>query len=304
VKPARFDYYDPTSVDEVLALLQQYGDEAKLLAGGQSLIPILNMRLAKPAVLIDLNRVAGLAYIRELDSQLQIGALTRHAEVERSPLIATRQPLLAETVRQIGHSQIRNRGTIGGSLAHADPAAELPAVMVALDGTFCLRGPSGVREVPAGEFFLMYFTTCIRPDEILTEVRVPVLPPRTGYAFLELSRRHGDFALAGVACTLTLAADGTMADCRLGLTGVSMTPVRATAAEARLQEGRPEPGLFAEAAGLVRAAVAPESDVHGSAEYRRHLAGVLTERALATALQRASVLLETEQLETEGGREG
>lgn len=287
MKPPAFDYCGPKTLDEVLALLGRYGDDAKLLAGGQSLIPILNMRLAKPAVLIDLNAVAELGYIREEQGQLRIGALTRHVDVERSALVGKRQPLLAETVRHIGHLQIRNRGTIGGSLVHADPSAELPALMVALDAALVMTGPAGARTVGAGEFFLMYFTTCIRSDEVLTEVRVPVLPTGTGYAFAEVARRHGDFALAGVACTLSLADDGTVADCRLGLTGVGPAPVRAREAEERLKGRLPEPWLLAEAAGVVGGAVAPESDVHASAEYRRHLASVLTERALVRALERA-----------------
>lgn len=287
MKPAPFDYYDPTTLAEVLALLQRHGSDAKLLAGGQSLIPVLNMRLAKPQVLIDLNRVAELAYLREEGDQIAIGALTRHAAIERSELVARRQPLLAETVRYIGHSQIRNRGTIGGSLAHADPSAELPALMVALEGQLRIVGPGGSREVEAGEFFLMYFTTCLRQDELLAEVRVPCLPARTGYAFDELARRHGDFALAGVACTLTLDEDGVVADCRLGLTGVGMTPIRPREAEDRLIGAVPDAFAFRRAAEAVMALVMPESDVHGSAEYRRELAGVLTERALRRAHHRA-----------------
>ena len=289
MKPAPFDYYDPTSLAEVLDLLQRYGSDAKLLAGGQSLIPVLNMRLAKPPVLIDLNRVAELAYIREEGAELAIGALTRHAAVERSELVARRQPLLIETVRHIGHSQIRNRGTIGGSLAHADPSAELPALMVALEGRLRIAGASGVREAEAGEFFLMYFTTCLRSDELLTEVRVPCLPARTGYAFDELARRHGDFALAGVACTITLDQQGIVTDCRLGLTGVGMTPVRPREAEAQLIGGYPDALAVRRAAEAVMDLVMPESDLHGSAEYRRELAGVLTERALGRARQRAVV---------------
>lgn len=287
MKPAPFTYHDPTTIAEVIELLRQYGDEAKLLAGGQSLVPVLNMRLARPAVLIDLGRVAGLSYIREEDGFLAIGAMTRHADLERSELVARRQPLLAEAVAHVGHIQIRNRGTIGGSLAHADPSAELPAVLSALEGSVRAVGPAGEREVPAGELFLMYFTTSLQPDELLTEVRVPVLPPRTGYAFMELARRHGDFALAGVACTLTLDPDGAVADCRLGLTGVDLTPVRAREAEDLLKGQTPSAGRFADAAEAVRSAIMPEGDVHATAEYRRHLAGVLTERALARALERA-----------------
>ena len=284
MKPAPFDYYDPTTLEEALALLQEHGDDAKLLAGGQSLIPMLNMRLARPRVLIDLNRVEGLAYMREEAGHLAIGAMTRHADVERSPLVAQRQPLLAEAMRHVGHVQIRSRGTIGGSLVHADPSAELPAVMVALEAVMRVTGPGGVREVPAEAFFLMYFTTTLAPDEILTEVRVPPLPPRTGYAFEELARRHGDFALAGVACTVTLSDTGAVSDCRLGLTGVGMTPVRAREAEALFVAT----GDAHKAAEVVMGAIMPDSDIHGTAEYRQELAGVLTERALRRAMERGA----------------
>jgi CO/xanthine dehydrogenase FAD-binding subunit len=288
LKPPQFDYHDPTTVAEVLALLQQFGDEAKLLAGGQSLIPVLSMRLARPQVLIDLNKVEGLSYIREEDGVLAVGAMTRHATLEKSELVNRRQPLLRECMRHIGHTQIRNRGTIGGSLAHADPSAELPALMVALEGTLRITGPSGDREVAAEDLFLMYFTTCVQADELLTEVRIPFLPPRTGYAFEELARRHGDFALAGVACTLTLADNGTVADCRLGLTGVGMTPVRPRDAEDLLKGQLPSPEQFAAAAELVKGGIMPDSDIHASGEYRQHLAGVLTERALARSLSRCN----------------
>lgn len=287
MKPAQFAYHDPQTLDEAIALLQQYGGEAKILAGGQSLIPIMNMRLAKPKALIDLNKVPDLAYIREEGDTIAIGAMTRHSEVEKSALLARRQPLLVEAVRQVGHSQIRNRGTIGGSLAHADPAAELPAAMVCLDARFRIAGPNGEREVGADEFFVMYLTTCLEPEEILREVRVPVLPPSTGYAFVELARRSGDFALAGVACTLSLAPDGAVAGCRLALFGVDMKPVRATEAEAHLAGQAPSAAAFAEAARLAREGIMPDSDIHATAEYRQELAEVLTRRALELALSRA-----------------
>lgn len=286
MKPPRFDYYDPQTVAEVLALLQEHGDNAKLLAGGQSLIPVLNMRLAKPKVLIDLNRVENLSYMRLEDEVLAIGAMTRHAALERSPLIGQYQPLLRDAERHIGHVQIRNRGTIGGSLAHADPASELPAVMVALGATMRIAGPSGHRDVAAEDFFLMYFTTCMQPDEMLVEIRVPIMPARSGHAFEELARRHGDFALAGVACLLTLSKEGTVADCRLGLVGLGMTPVRAHAAETVLKGKLPSPELLREAASTVRTEIIPEDDVHATGEYRKELAGVLTERALVNALAR------------------
>lgn len=287
MKPAQFAYYDPTTVEEVLSLLQEHGDDAKLLAGGQSLIPVLNMRLARPKVLIDLGRVQGLSYIRTEGDGVAIGAMTRHSEVERSAVLLRRQPLLPESMRHVGHIQIRNRGTLGGSLVHADPAAELPAVMVALESVMRITGPGGSREVAAEDFFLMYFTTCLQADELLTGIWVPALPPRSGYAFEELARRHGDFAFAGVACTLTLDAAGQVADCRLGLTGVGMTPVRPRDAEEALRGQPPSDAAFAAAAALVQGAVMPDTDIHGTAEYRQHLAGVLTQRALSRALARA-----------------
>lgn len=287
MKPSRFAYHDPTTIEEVLDLLHLHGDEAKLLAGGQSLIPVLNMRLTSPKVLIDLGRVPMLAFIREEAGFLSIGAMTRHAQVERSALVAERQPLLAEAIHQVGHPQIRNRGTIGGSLAHADPAAELPAVLLALGGSVVLTGRAGRRELLAADLFQGLFTTAIDQGELVTEVRVPVLPERTGWAFVELARRHGDFAIVGVACTLTLAPDGRIAGCQLALTGVGGGPVKATAAEASLVGKEPTAGSFAAATALVQAAIEPESDLHATAAYRRHLAGVLTERALGQALARA-----------------
>jgi CO/xanthine dehydrogenase FAD-binding subunit len=280
---------------EVLALLREHGDAAKLLAGGQSLVPMLNMRLARPGVLIDLNRVAGLTGIRQEGDTLVIGAMTRHAEVERSELVARLQPLLTEAIAQVGHIQIRNRGTIGGSLVHADPSAELPAVLAALGGSVRVAGPAGVREVAAEDLFLMFFTTSLQPDEVLTEVRLPVLPARTGWAFEEVARRHGDFAIVGVAVTLTVADQrATKADdlvitgCRIALTGVGMTPVRAAAAEALLVGRPPSQAMLAEAAAAFRAEIEPDTDIHATADFRRHLAGVLTERALGRALQRAA----------------
>ncbi|HLO03225.1 MAG TPA: xanthine dehydrogenase family protein subunit M [Symbiobacteriaceae bacterium] len=290
MKPPRFAYHDPTTIEEVLDLLHLHGDEAKLLAGGQSLIPVLNMRLTSPKVLIDLGRIPMLAFIREEAGFLALGAMTRHALVERSALVAQRQPLLAEAIRQVGHPQIRNRGTIGGSLAHADPAAELPAVLLALGGSVVVQGRGAQREIAAADLFQGLFTTAIGPTELLTEVRVPVLPERTGWAFVELARRHGDFALAGVACTLTLAPDGQIAGCQLALTGVGAGPVQGSAAASSLVGKMPSATSFAEAAALVQAAVEPESDIHATAAYRRHLAGLLTERALAQALARVSRL--------------
>jgi carbon-monoxide dehydrogenase medium subunit len=288
MKPAPFAYYDPRTVGEAVALLEEHGADAKLIAGGQSLMPLLNMRLARPAAVVDLNRIDGLSYIREEDGWLAIGAMTRQRDVERSDLVRARQPLLHAATKLIAHPQIRNRGTIGGSLAHADPAAEYPAVALALGAQVTVTGPGGSRAIDAHDLFVTYLTTSLEPPEIVTEVRLPVLPTRTGWSIVELSRRHGDFALAGVAAILTLAPDGACSDARIALFGVGATPVRARAAEALLR-GRPSAAdLFAEAAAVVRSEIdEPLSDIHASADYRRHLVGVLTRRALAEAAARA-----------------
>ena len=287
MKPIRFDYFDPESIPEAVALLREHGPDAKLLAGGQSLVPLLNMRLARPTAIVDLNRVPGLDYIREEGSHLAIGALTRQRAIERSELVAAQQPLLHAATRLIAHPQIRNRGTAGGSLAHADPAAEYPAVALALDAQLRVVGPGGERMLAASDFFVTYLTTALEPDEMLVEVRVPVLPPRTGWSFQEVSRRHGDFALAGAAVTLTLDGETCSSSC-IVLFGVAPTPVRATAAEEVIAGERAGNDLF-ESAGRAAAGALEEplSDVHATAEYRRHLASVLTRRAIAEAASRA-----------------
>jgi carbon-monoxide dehydrogenase medium subunit len=288
MKPPSFRYFAARSVEEALALLAEHGEEARVLAGGQSLVPLMNMRLVQPRVLVDINPISALAYVRPLDGGLAIGAMTRDATLERDTTVAARLPLLVEAVRSIGHPAIRNRSTAGGSIAHADPAAELPAVMVTLDAEFVVRGPAGSRTIAARDFFQGYLQTSLQAGELLTELRVPGLPAGTGSTFLEFSRREGDYALAGVTAVVVLAADGTIADARLGLCSVGPTPVRARDAEAVLRGQQPGPEAWAAAAAAVRAALAdPPSDIHGSADYRRHLAGVLTERALATATARA-----------------
>ncbi|HEY7060294.1 MAG TPA: xanthine dehydrogenase family protein subunit M [Chloroflexota bacterium] len=287
MKPTAFEYDDPRTADEALALLAQYGDDAKALAGGQSLVPLMNFRLARPGRLVDLNLIAALSHLRVEAGALRIGAMTRQREIERSPLVAAGWPLLAEATALIGHAQIRNRGTVGGSLAHADPAAELPAVMAALDAEFVVRGAGGERTVPATEFFLGYLTTALAPDELLVEIRVPALPPRTGGAFVEVSRRHGDFALVGVAALVTLDADGVISAARLAFTGAAPTPLRAARAEARLVGERPAEPLFREAGLLASADLEPEDDLHASAAYRREVGGVLARRALVQAAARA-----------------
>jgi len=288
MKPARFDYLAPASVEEALAMLGRYGEQAKLLAGGQSLVPLLNLRLARPAYLVDLNEVPGLEGIRVEDKWLRIGAMTRQRAVETSELVRRHCPLLAEAMPQIGHVQIRNRGTVGGSLAHADPAAELPAVVAALDGDLVLRGARGERVLTPEAFFVSYFTTAADPTEILVEVRLPVMRPGTGSAFMEVSRRHGDFALVGVAAAMTVDAAGVCTGSSLALTGVGPTPMVPRDAARALVGARPTPRALDDIGLRVSSAVEPESDLHASREYRSHVAGVLARRALALALERAT----------------
>ncbi len=288
MKPPAFEYVAAGSVEEAIGELQRHGDGAKLLAGGQSLIPMLNMRLAAPARLVDLGRVAGLAGIAERDGGVAIGAMTRQRAVERSPLVAARVPLLAEAIGWVGHVAIRSRGTVGGSLAHADPAAELPAVAVCLDAHLTVRGPDGERRVAAREFFRAPLTTALGPAEVLTAVWFPGTAPGSGAAWLELARRHGDYALVGVAAVVTLDGEVVTA-ARLALTGVGGVPVRAMEAEARLAGGRLTPERVEAAAAAVREAIAPDGDIHATAAYRRHVAGVLAARALRQAAERARV---------------
>jgi carbon-monoxide dehydrogenase medium subunit len=287
MKPPRFEYLAPGSVDEALAILAEHGDQAKVLAGGQSLVPLLNFRLVRPAYLVDLNECPGLDGIRIEDGHLVIGAMTRQRAVETSALVRARCPLLAEAMPHIGHAQIRNRGTVGGSLAHADPAAELPAVAAALDGQVILRSARGLRVVPVGEFFAGYLTTAAQPTELLVEVRLPVVPPRTGTAFLEISRRHGDFALVGVAAMVTVDEAGVCSGCTLALTGVGPRPVVAREAARPMVGAPPSPPAFEDVGSRVSQALHPDSDLHASGEYRKHVAGVLVRRALARAAERA-----------------
>ncbi len=287
MKPPRFAYHDPSTRSEVLALLETYTDDAKVLAGGQSLVPLLNMRLAQPAHLLDINRLPDLTYIREVDGGLAIGSLTRQRDIERSSLVRRLCPLLAEAIPFIGHAPIRSRGTVGGSLAHADPAAELPAVLLALGGYVHAESHTGSRQIPAEAFFVSQLQTSLAPTELLTEAWFPIAPLRSGAAFVEVSRRHGDFALVGVAAQLTLHENGTIAAAHLALMGVAATPVRAEAAEASLLGQHPDEEAFTAAAKQITAALDPDTDLHASAEYRRSVAVVLVNRALHTAANRA-----------------
>jgi CO/xanthine dehydrogenase FAD-binding subunit len=289
VKPAPFRYVRASSVDEAISVLAAEGYGAKPLAGGQSLIPAMNFRLAQPAVLVDLGRLDDLRYIRETDRGLTIGAMTRHADLERSPAVRQRAPLLAEAMPWIAHPQIRNRGTLGGSLAHADPAAELPAVMLALDAQLRLRGPAGDRTVPFSDFCTGLFTTALAPDELLTAVEIPSQPSGTGSAFQEFSRRHGDFALVGVCAVLTLDADGTCSRASVTLLSVGDGPVRARSAEDSLRGAPLAPdSIRAAAEAAAGPDIDPPADIHASSDYRRQLARVLTSRALEAAARRAA----------------
>jgi aerobic carbon-monoxide dehydrogenase medium subunit len=286
VKPAPFDYFAPSSLDEALALLEQHGGDAKPLAGGQSLIPAMNFRLATPAVLVDLNGVAELAYVRKSDNALHIGGMTRHRTLETNTVVAADQPLIADTMPFVAHQAIRTRGTIGGSLAHADPAAELPAVMLALQATMTLRKKGGTRQVPASEFFTGLFSTAIEPGEIITEVSIPRADhAHTACAFDEISRRHGDFALAGAAAVVSVDNIGVCTDARVALLSVADSPVIAGSVSSALGGQRPTPRLIRDAAEASAASsdIDPASDIHASSRYRRRLAAVLIRRVLERA---------------------
>jgi carbon-monoxide dehydrogenase medium subunit len=289
MKSCAFAYTAPASLDEAVAALARHGGEAKVLAGGQSLVPLLATRLARPSALVDLARVPGLDGVCEADGALAIGAMARKRDVERSPLVRRRQPLLHAATLLVGHAPIRNRGTVGGSLAQADPAAEYPAVALALDATLRAVGPDGARELAAADFFLGPLTTALDPLEVLVESRWPALPPRTGWGLHEVSRRPGDFALAGAVATVRLDAGGRAAAVRLVLFGVGATPLRAREAEGALAGAAAgDAAALARAADAAAAAVAePLSDLHASADYRRHLARVCATRALGEAAARA-----------------
>ncbi len=289
MKPPRFSYADPATIEEALGLLAQHGAEAKVLAGGQSLMPLLNFRLARPAHVVDVNRLAALATVTTgADGGLRIGALVRQRALERSALIRERCPLIAQAMPFVGHPQIRARGTLGGSLAHADPAAELPAVMVALDARLTLRRAGGERTIAAEDFFVALLTTALAPDELLTETALPPWPARTGSSVHEVAKRRGDFALGGVAATLTLDGQGRVERARIVCFGVGPGPVRAADAERSLVGGAATPAAFAEAGRLASAGVDPSDDIHASAAYRKRLVGVLTTRALTDALAAAT----------------
>ena len=286
MKPAAFEYVVAESIEGAVAALAEARGEAKIIAGGQSLVPMLNFRLLRPAILVDINRIPDLAYVREEPDAIRIGALTRHYQLETSPVIARHFPVLREAMTHVAHLAIRNRGTIGGSLSHADPAAELPMMALLLDAALRVVSGTGARAVKARDFFQDALSVDLAVDEIVTEIMLPKLPERTGWGFAEVSRRSGDFALAAVAVTLALT-DRTISEARIAMTGVAPTPRRVREAEALLVGRRVDCALTKEVVGLVRAATEPQTDLHASADYRRHLVGVLAGRALSAAWQRA-----------------
>jgi len=287
MKPPVFDYIAATSIDMAAAALAEAGGDAKILAGGQSLVPMLNFRLLRPSILVDINRIPGLGFIEETADSIRIGALTRHFQLETSPPIARHFAVLSCAMTHVAHLAIRNRGTIGGSLSHADPAAELPMMALLLDAELSVVSASGARVIAARDFFLDTMTVALDGTELLTEIALPKLPPQTGWGFEEVARRHGDFALAAVATTLTLSG-GNIAQARIALTGVGPTALRAAEAELLLLGQALDESLTRRAIEAVRETIAPETDLHASSDYRRHLAGVLTGRALAAAWGRAT----------------
>jgi len=286
MKPPAFDYIAADSVAMAVAALAQAGDDGKIIAGGQSLVPMLNFRMLRPSILVDINRIAGLDVIAETHEAIRVGALTRHYRLETSPLIARHLPVLSSAMTHVAHLAIRNRGTIGGSLAHADPAAELPMMALLLDAELRIASAAGERTIAARDFFLGALTVDLAASEIVTEVVLPKLPPHTGWGFEEVARRHGDFALAAVAATLTVS-DGAIKQARIALTGVGSKALRAHEAEGLLTGHALDPELTHRVIDAVRAAIEPETNLHVSSDYRRHLAGVLTGRALAAAWRRA-----------------
>jgi carbon-monoxide dehydrogenase medium subunit len=292
MKPPPFEYYNPKTVEEALFLLAEHGYDAKPLAGGQSLIPMMNFRLAQPAVLVDLNNIFELSYIKPNENGgVRLGAMTRHHQVEHDPLIEERAPLIFEAMPKIATTQIRSRGTFGGSISHADPSAELVAVSVALDGRFRLRSQSGERQASATEFFLGMFTTLLEPEELLVEASFPAMPPRTGWALMEVARRPHDFALVGVAAVMSLDDQEHCQDTRIVFLSVGDGPVTAQRAAETMKGQVPTPELMRAAAEIAATEdVDPSSDIHASSAYRRHLVKVLTHQALELAFERAKTL--------------
>jgi aerobic carbon-monoxide dehydrogenase medium subunit len=285
--PPSFEYLRPKTVPEAIAMLQQHGDAAKILSGGQSLIPLMKLRLARPGCLIDINRIAGLSHIQEEGGYLKIGGLTREAELEASPLVAAKYPIILDTAHVIADPQVRNLATIGGNLAHGDPANDHPATMIALGAQIVARGPRGERIIPIEAFFLSLFSTALEPDEILTEVCIPISPPRSGGAYFKLERKVGDFATAAVAVQITVDDKGACQKAGIGLTNVGATPVKATKAEEFLRGKNLDDTNIRQAAKLAADQAEPSADLRGPVDYKRGLVKELAKRALRRAVERA-----------------
>jgi carbon-monoxide dehydrogenase medium subunit len=285
--PAAFDYHAPTSIGEATALLARLGEDAKILSGGQSLIPLMKLRLAGPRHVVDITGIPGLAHIREIDGMLRIGALTRESDLEESEIVRTRYPILHDTCRVIADPLVRNLATVGGNLAHGDPANDHTATMLALRAEVVAIGGGGERRIPLTSFFTGPFATALRPDELLVEIRVPVPPARSGGAYVKMERKVGDFATAAVAVQVTLAASGACERAGIALTNVGLTPIRAERAEAALSGVKPDEAAIKHVAVLASEAAQPSADLRGSVEYKKDLIRVLTARALRKALERA-----------------
>jgi aerobic carbon-monoxide dehydrogenase medium subunit len=286
--PPAFEYLRPKTLPEAIAFLQQYGDDAKILSGGQSLIPMMKFRLARPGHLVDINRISGLSYIKEEGGYLKIGGLVREAELEDSPLIRQKYPILFDTSRVIADPQVRNMATLAGNLAHGDPANDHPATMMALGAEIVAVGPQGERVIPVSNFFITLFTTDLQHDEIVTEIRIPIPPPRSGGAYLKLERKVGDFATAAVAAQVTLDQGGICQKAGIALTNVGATPIKAAKAEEFLRGKKLDEASTTQAARLAGEAAEPSSDLRGPEEYKRGLVKELTRRALVRAYERAN----------------
>lgn len=285
--PAPFEYHRAASVEDAIGLLQAYGDDAKLIAGGHSLLPVMKLRLAAPEHLIDISRIDGLRGVRDDGGSLVIGTLTTHQDIARNDLIRAQAPVLAETADLVGDRQVRNRGTIGGALAHADAAADYPAAILALEAELVATGPNGSRIIPASEFFLDLLTTALEPDEVLTEIRIPALPGQTGSSYLKLANQASGYAVVGVAAVITLVPDGTVASARIGITGTGAVASRATGSEDALQGQAPDDAAIQAAASLAADGIDPLSDLSASAEYRVAVTRGLAQRAIKAAVARA-----------------
>ena len=285
--PPSFEYLTPSNISDAVALLQKHGDEAKILAGGHSLIPAMRLRLAEPGYLIDISGIGGLDYIQEESGQLRIGAMTCEAALEESEIVQRKFPLLLDTAKMIADPSVRNMATVGGNLAHGDPANDHPATMLALRASVIAEGPNGTREIKIDNFFPDFFTTALSEDEILTEIRIPTPPSSSGGAYLKIERKVGDYAAAAVACQLNIDSSGSIENIGLGLTNVGSTPIRASSAEELLKGKKPDENMLAEAGRLAAADSEPMEDLRGSAEYKIALVNELTQRAIKLSIQRA-----------------